>query len=56
MTRNSCFAWLVCLAAALFFFYEFLQLNVFNPISQELTQAFGINATDLGYLSSIFLW
>lgn len=56
MRRNSCAAWLVCLAAALFFFYEFLQLNVFNPISQELTQAFGINATDLGYLSSMYFY
>lgn len=56
MTRNSYFAWLVCMVAALFFFYEFLQLNVFNPISQELTQAFGINATDLGYLSSMYFY
>lgn len=53
---NSWVAWLVCMVGALFFFYEFLQMNVFDPISQDIAQDFGVNATDLGYLSSMYFY
>lgn len=53
---NSWVAWLVCMVGALFFFYEFLQMNVFDPISQDIAQDFGINATNLGYLSSMYFY
>lgn len=49
-------AWLVCLAAGLFFFYEFFQLNVFDVINQLLRTDFQLNATKLSLLSSIYLW
>ena len=32
-TENMGLAWLVTLTAALFFFYEFIQLNLFNAIA-----------------------
>jgi sugar phosphate permease len=48
--------WLVCLSAALFFFYEFIQMGMFNSISQELMQDFSINAGQLGYLSATYFY
>lgn len=48
--------WLVCLSAALFFFYEFIQMGMFNSISQELMQDFSINAGELGFLSATYFY
>lgn len=47
-------AWVVCLSASLFFFYEFIQMNMFDAISLPLMQAFHIQATQLGQLSSFY--
>ena len=51
---GSWYAWLVCLSASLFFFYEFIQMNMFNAISTQLIQAFHIKATELGELSCFY--
>lgn len=48
--------WLVTLTAALFFFYEFIQLNLFNAIDVQLMQAFKLNAPQLGQLSSMYFY
>ncbi len=67
MMENTCSAsqpwrcsalqpWLVCLSAALFFFYEFIQMSLFNSISSELMQDFHINATQLGNLSATYFY
>jgi MFS family permease len=48
--------WLVCFTAALFFFYEFIQMNMFNAISPDLMRDFGINATQLGQLSAYYFY
>ena len=48
--------WIVCFAAALFFFYEFIQMNMFNAISPDLMRDFGINATQLGQLSAYYFY
>ncbi len=45
-------AWWVCITAGLFFFYEFIQMNMINSLSPSLMQAFHIHATDLGLLNS----
>ena len=47
-------AWLICLSASLFFFYEFVQMNMFNAISAQLIQSFHIKATELGELSCFY--
>ncbi|MEM1243611.1 MAG: MFS transporter [Pseudomonadota bacterium] len=47
--------WLVCFSAALFFFYEFIQLNMFNAISPQLEQVFQVHGTQFGYFSASFL-
>lgn len=51
---GSWYAWLVCLSASLFFFYEFIQMNMFNAISVQLMQSFHIKATELGELSCFY--
>ncbi len=43
--------WLVCFSAALFFFFEFIQLNMFNAIGPGLMKDFGIKATVLAEIS-----
>lgn len=49
-------AWIVCLSAALFFFYEFIQMHMFNAINDLLRSAFHVDATQLGVLSSTYLF
>lgn len=44
--------WLVCFTAALFFFYEFIQMNMFNVLSADLLRAFNMTAEQLGTLSA----
>lgn len=49
-------AWVVCLTAALFFFYEFIQMNMLSSLNQDLMVAFSVNAAKLGILSSTYFW
>lgn len=48
--------WLVCLSAGLFFFYEFFQLNLFDVINEPLRETFQIDAAQLSWMSSTYLW
>lgn len=49
-------AWLVVLTAALFFFYEFIQLIMPNAINLQLRQTFNLDAAGLGWLVSMYFW
>lgn len=49
-------AYIVCFSSALFFFYEFIQMQMFNTINESLRTAFSANATQISFLSSTFLW
>ncbi|MAZ77156.1 MAG: MFS transporter [Legionellaceae bacterium] len=49
-------SWIVCLTAALFFFYEMLQLNMFNALGGSLMRAYGLSSTQLGWLSSAYFY
>lgn len=53
---NSLQPWLVCFSAALFFFYEFIQLNMFNAIDPALMREFNMDATQLGHLSAYYFY
>ena len=53
-TTQTTRAWMVTLAAALFFFYEFIQMIFPNAIDVELMQAFNLNALQLGGLVSMY--
>jgi MFS family permease len=58
VASKPCFgkAWMVCMVAALYFFYIFIQMTKFNAIGQELMADFKIGSTGLGTLSSIYFW
>ncbi|HLB58399.1 MAG TPA: MFS transporter, partial [Gammaproteobacteria bacterium] len=53
---HTALAWLVTLTAASFFFYGFIQLNLFNAINTQLMQAFHLNAPQLGQLASMYFY
>ena len=55
-SSSSWMGWLVCLSAGLFFFYEFFQLNLFDVINQPLRVEFHIDAAELSWMSSSYLW
>lgn len=55
-TAHARLAWVVTLTAALFFFYEFIQLNLFNAIDIELMADFGLNAIQLGQLAAMYFY
>lgn len=48
--------WLVCITGSLFFFYEFIQMNMLNSLGMYITQEYNINATQLGVLSSWYFY
>ncbi len=48
--------WVVCLSAALFFFYEFVQMSMFNAISTDLMADFNISAAQFGNLSATYFY
>lgn len=56
LPRGDLMAWLVCLSAGLFFFYEFFQLNIFDVINQPLRDDFHLDAAQLSWMSSTYLW
>ena len=56
LSNNQLMAWLVCLSAGLFFFYEFFQLNLFDVINEPLRADFNVNAAQLSWMSSTYLW
>lgn len=55
-TTHSKLAWLVTLTAALFFFYEFIQMNLFNAINVQLRETFHLDAVQLGQLFSMYFY
>jgi MFS family permease len=46
--------WVVCLSASLFFFYEFIQGNMFASIADNIMRDFNVQADRMTYLSSIY--
>lgn len=53
---NGIRAWLVVLSSALFFFYIFVQMNLFNEIAPELIVQFNLSAGQLGNLSAMYFY
>lgn len=49
-------SWTVVLAASLFFFYEFIILNIFNSLNTALVADFHITETQLGNLSAFYFY
>ena len=52
--NKSWLPWFICFIASLFFFYEFIQGNMFASIADNIMQDFNIKADKMTYLSSIY--
>ncbi|WP_133128399.1 MFS transporter [Legionella nagasakiensis] len=52
--KMSLLPWVVCFSASLFFFYEFIQGNMFASIADNIMKDFHIQADKMAYLSSIY--
>jgi MFS family permease len=55
-TIHTKLAWVVTLTVSLFFFYEFIQMNLFNTINMQLREAFHLDAVQLGQLFSMYFY
>ena len=53
---DSVQSWVVCFSAALFFFFIFIQINMFNAIHPYLIRAFSVNAEQLGQISASYFY
>lgn len=53
---TSYLAWVVCFVASLFFFYEFIQMNMFNAINTQLMREFSLSAAELGKMSATYFY
>lgn len=56
MIESSWKGWLVCLTAALFFFYIFTQMLLFNVIGHSVMTELSLTNTGMGSLSSAYFW
>jgi MFS family permease len=48
--------WLVCFTAAFFFFFEFMQVNMFNAIAPSLMKEFSLSAARVGQISANYFY
>jgi len=48
--------WIVCLAASSFFFYQFLQIALFNVLKPNLMVAFNTSSSSLSIVSSLYFY
>lgn len=51
---ESALPWIICFSASLFFFYEFIQGNMFASIADNIMHDFHIKADKMSWLSSIY--
>ena len=54
--KSEILPWVVCLSAGLFFFYDFVQLNVMSSIGSYLITEYKLSATQLGNLAAMYLY
>lgn len=54
--KTEIMPWVVCLSAGLFFFYDFVQLNVMSSIGSYLIAEYQLSATQLGNLAAMYLY
>lgn len=47
-------AWIVCFSAGLFFFYEFIQMSVFNAIGVSILKDFSISSAGLASIAAAY--
>ncbi len=49
-------AWLVVITAGLFFFFEQIQMFMFNAINDSMREAFAIGAIGISVLAAVYFW
>ncbi len=54
-TKNSLYAWLICIAGALFFFIDFVQIGIPNTIRTPFINEFNIDSNTFSRMSFCFL-
>lgn len=54
LCKQQLLPWIVCFAASLFFFYEFIQGNMFASIADDVMRDFQIHADKMTFMSSIY--
>lgn len=55
--NSSAKAWVVCMSAALFFFFGYMNVNIFNALNPYLFTAFKLTSeTQLGHLSAMYFY
>lgn len=55
-TKHTKLAWVVVLSAALFFFYEFIQMHLFNTINSELRETYQLDASEIGTFFAMYFY
>lgn len=52
--QHSWLPWIVCLSCGLFFFYEFIQMNMINSLAPDLMREFNVTGDKLGLLAASY--
>lgn len=55
-TPSKLTAWLTCVIGALFFFYQFAQMNIISAIGPKLVTKFHIDPVHLGLLGAVYFF
>ncbi|MDF2690976.1 MAG: hypothetical protein K0S29_831 [Gammaproteobacteria bacterium] len=53
-TRAKILAWMLVLIASMFFFYEFIQMNMFNSLALSFEETFHLSALQVGMVSAFY--
>ena len=48
--------WVVCFSGALFFFFEFMQVNMFNAVAPGIMRTFHLQALEISHLSAGYFY
>ncbi len=54
LETRTWYPWFICFVASLFFFYEFIQGNMFASIADNIMLDFNIKADKMTYMSSVY--
>jgi predicted MFS family arabinose efflux permease len=53
---HGIYPWIILICASFFFFYEFMQMNMMNAVSQGVIQQFGIDEEQFGKLAAYYAY
>lgn len=53
---GSAKAWVVCLVAALFFFFTFIQMSILNSLGEPMMRDLGLHVSHMAQLAGSYFW